>query len=64
MNTYVCEYLKDGIECMISFEASSHRRAENLARKEGWSLVEVWCGEVPSDVEAMIERSVTRARIH
>ena len=64
MNTYICEYLKDGVECTISFEAASHRCAESLARKEGWCLVEVWCGEVPSDVEAMIEKTVTRARIH
>ena len=64
MKTYICEYVKGGIECTISFDARSQACAEALARKEGWTITAVWHDEIPADVEAMIEKSVTQPRIH
>ena len=39
MNTYVCQSVKDGIEFTHAFDAKSDHRAENIARKYGWTML-------------------------
>lgn len=64
MNTYFCEFTWKNILCEICFDAASTRVAENVARENGWTIIAVYPDEVPMDVEAMIEKTVTRASIH
>ena len=66
MKTYLAEFQEDGLKFCVSFDALSYRRAENIARKKGWTIVGEFIEdhECPDDVVAMIEKAVRNPSIH
>ena len=66
MTTYIADLVREELVATVHFKAGSWRRAENIARREGWTLIGQYIDETdcPSDVAAMIEKHVTNPTLH
>lgn len=66
MITYLADWVEGGTLFSVYFAAPSRRRAENIARLKGWTLVGEYVEEqeCPDDMVAQIEKMVTNPTMH
>jgi hypothetical protein len=66
MITYLADWVEGHTVFSVHFQAPNRRRAENIARLKGWTLVGEYVDEeeCPDDIVAQIEKLVKNPTMH
>ena len=66
MITYLADWVEGNTIFSVHFQAANRRKAENIARLKGWTLVGEYIEEqeCPDDMVAQIEKMITKPTMH